>query len=209
MSSESETFQPVPFCACCDRTYRHIESHYRTRKHQRNAESSKTECEICNSPTERFVKCSRCVHYWCVTCQPQIQRCPFCRLGTPVQVPAGIPIQLGRIRPRVRRIFLEMERWRRRIRPSPHDIAMVRLSWQELGCVTQLISSATESQRSQGLSYTHATLPGSSTEVPSTYQTMVQMERWRLRLAPNPFENVLVRVTWNEIAYITYLFMSI
>ena len=207
----SESFVPVPFCACCDRTYRDIESHLRTKKHERNARSSKTDCEICNSPSERFVKCSRCVHYWCVTCQPQIDRCPFCRLGTPTtpHPEVSVPMYMFAIRPRVRRIFLEMERWRRRIRPSPQDVTMVRLSYQEIGCVSQLISSANETQRFQGFTYTRSNLPRSAAESPSTYATMVQMERWRLRLTPNPYENVLVRVTWNEVAYIAFLFMSI
>lgn len=202
------SFAPTPFCACCDRTYRKIDAHLRTKKHQRNAETieaTKLECEICNSPAERFVKCSRCVHYWCVTCQPQLDRCPFCRLGPPVPSRnLATSTRLSQIRPRVRRIFMEMERWRRRICPRPEEQVLVRLSWMEMGCVTHLVAS---SAPFDGFDYPNPSPPVNRL-IPSTYQIMIQMERWRLRLPPNPYENVLIRLSWNEVAYITFLFLN-
>lgn len=127
------------YCVDCERSYCNIQHHYSTQKHQRNVEASvrahapPLECEICNLPRGRtdWMKCKRCVHFWCTECDRRMTSCPFCRLNITV------------LDPEVRRLFRQMERWRRRYDSYLHHPAvqtvMVRLTWREVGILTSLI----------------------------------------------------------------------
>jgi len=63
---------------------------------------STSHCTICHTDSpDGFLRCSRCVHQWCMDCDAHIDRCPYCRitlrpLGTPgtapTRIPTGIPV---------------------------------------------------------------------------------------------------------------------
>lgn len=80
---------PRSYCVDCERTYTNLSTHFRkSRRHQKNNNRNEpVECTICNEERERdqFVKCDRCVHTWCRTCQTAVDDCPYCRYRTPYQ----------------------------------------------------------------------------------------------------------------------------
>ena len=126
------------YCPDCENSYTNIEAHYRTNKHYRNAlacvraHSPPLECSICNlvPPRTEWVKCNRCVHTWCTECNHQMGRCPYCRYASYSNV-------------ELVRLFADMERWRRRttdyIRHHPDFAVNVRLSWNEVSTIAQLL----------------------------------------------------------------------
>lgn len=133
----------LPYCVDCKRSYRHLRAHFRTAVHARNVQHSEEqqhanpqplECTICMRPmaSDRVVKCLRCVHYWCTTCNQQMERCPYCRL-TGTNGP-----RTSSAAQRMNRLLLHMDRWRRRLNPDPRSNVLVRLTWHEVGYLTHL-----------------------------------------------------------------------
>jgi hypothetical protein len=136
----------LPYCVDCKRSYRHLRAHFRTAMHARNVQESEhqsltqsLECTICMRPTasDRFVKCLRCVHYWCSDCNQQMERCPYCRLT------GNIGPTTSNSAARMHRLLLHMDRWRRRLNPDPRSNVLVRLTWNEVGYLTHLSMTAT------------------------------------------------------------------
>lgn len=79
---------PRSYCVDCERTFTSLSTHFRkSRYHQKNNRNEPVECTICNEERDRdqFVKCDRCVHTWCRTCQAAVDNCPYCRYRTPYQ----------------------------------------------------------------------------------------------------------------------------
>jgi len=106
--------QTLPYCVDCQRAYRHIQRHYRTRKHLRRATTVETECGICleSRPVRTIVQCTRCVYTWCEGCNDHFTRCPYCRLGPDPATPSGPPeldMNFDQLRERLRQLLMRVQ----------------------------------------------------------------------------------------------------
>ena len=138
----------LPYCHDCRRAYRRFEAHLQTQKHRRAALEQAVECEIClvDQPRTTFVKCGRCVHTWCRTCNAKVNKCPFCRVQTgPAQAPAPTPIAIvlrrRRIQRRVQLVLGQLQRFRQRhtavLDALQQRTVMVRMTWDEVRVLTE------------------------------------------------------------------------
>jgi len=142
----------LPYCSLCKKAYRHIDAHYRTKKHLQNVERQSGEttstCSICCTPSDTIVKCYQCVHTWCNTCDRQMHRCPYCRLS-----PSANPVARRRAHHQLSRLLHQMERWRKRglqhnlspVTPTTQHI-LIRMSWDEVGVLSRMIASSSPSE---------------------------------------------------------------